>query len=107
MSERATAITRETCAREARASTCGPDPHAAPCSYGSGARLLGLETTVRASETLDNFKLQTVNGNRNDSRIATVQPLQVSFAAVYCGNNSPKLTRKADRIIRMELCSHR
>ena len=73
-----------------------------PLQLRSGARLLGLETTVRASETLDNFKLQTVNGNRNDSRIATVQPLQVSFAAVYRGNNSPDLAREADRIISME-----
>jgi hypothetical protein len=35
-----------------------------------------------------------------------VQPLQVSFAAVYRGNNSPDLARETDRIISMELCFH-
>jgi hypothetical protein len=65
-----------------------------------------LETAVRTSETLDNFKLQTINGNRNDSWIATVQPLQVSFAAVYRANNSPHLAAEADRIISMEFCCH-
>jgi hypothetical protein len=55
---------------------------------------------------LDNFNVQAVNGNRNDPWIATVQPLQVSFAAVYRGNNSPDLARETDRIISMELCFH-
>jgi hypothetical protein len=68
--------------------------------------LIKLETAVRTSETLDNFKLQSVNGNRNDSWITTVQPLQVSFAAVYRRNNSPDLAREPDRIISMEFCFH-
>ena len=63
-----------------------------------------LETAIWTSETLDNFKLQTIHGNRNDSWIATVQPLQVSFAAVYRGHNSPDLVGEADRIISMEFC---
>jgi hypothetical protein len=55
---------------------------------------------------LDNFNVQAVNGNRNDPWIAAMQPLQVSFAAVYRGNNSPDLARETDRIISMELCFH-
>ncbi len=31
---------------------------------------------------------------------------QVSFAAVYRGNNSPDLAREPDNIISMELCFH-
>jgi len=62
-----------------------------------------LKTAVRTSETLYNFHVQAVNGNRDDPRIAAVQPLQVSFAAVYRGNNSPDLAREPDRIISMEL----
>jgi hypothetical protein len=65
-----------------------------------------LETAVRTSETLDNFKVQAVNGNRNDPWIDAVQPLQVRFAAVYRGNNSPDLAREPDRIISMEFCFH-
>jgi hypothetical protein len=68
--------------------------------------LINLETAVRTSETPDNFKLQTINGNRNDSWIAAVQPLQVSFAAIYRANNSPDLAAEADRIISMEFCFH-
>jgi hypothetical protein len=55
--------------------------------------LTTLETAVRTSETLDNFK-QAANGNRNDPWIAAVQPLQIGFAAVYRGNNSPDLARE-------------
>jgi len=65
--------------------------------------LITLKTAVRASETLYNFHVQAVNVNRDDPRIAAVQPLQVSFAAVYRGNNSPDLAREPDRIISMEL----
>ena len=65
--------------------------------------LITLKTTVRASETVYNFQVQAVNGNRDDPRIAAVQSLQVSFAAVYHGNNSPDLAREPDRIISMEL----
>ena len=68
--------------------------------------LITLETAVRTSETLDNFNVKAVNGNRNDPWIAAVQPLQVSFAAVYRGNNSPDLAREPDRIISMEFCFH-
>jgi hypothetical protein len=68
--------------------------------------LITLETAVRTSETLDNFNVKAVNGNRNDPWIAAVQPLQVSFATVYRGNNSPDLAREPDRIIGMELCFH-
>jgi hypothetical protein len=53
-----------------------------------------------------NFHVQAVNSNRDDPRIAAVQPLQVSFAAVYRGNNSPDLAREPDRIISMELWFH-
>jgi hypothetical protein len=45
--------------------------------------------------------VQAVNGNRNDPWIAAVQPLQVSFAAVYRKNNSPDFAREPDRIISM------
>jgi hypothetical protein len=63
--------------------------------------LITLKTAVRTSETLYNFNVQ--DGNRDDPWIAAVQPLQVSFAAVYRGNNSPDLAREPDRIISMEL----
>ena len=56
--------------------------------------LITLDTAVRTSETLDSFNVKAVNGNRNDPWIAAVQPLQVSFAAVYRGNNSPDLARE-------------
>ena len=65
--------------------------------------LITLKAAVRTSETLYNFNVQAVNGNRDDPRIAAVQPLQVSFAAVYRGNNSPDLAREPDPIISMEL----
>ena len=68
--------------------------------------LITLKTAVRTSETLYNFNVQAVNGNRDDPRIAAVQPLQVSFAAVYRGNNSPDLAGEADLIISMEFCFH-
>ncbi|MFZ0708725.1 MAG: hypothetical protein WAM53_01665 [Terrimicrobiaceae bacterium] len=63
-----------------------------------------LYTEVWASEAPDN--LQTVNSYRNNPRIAAVQALQVSFAAVYCGNDSPELACKPDHIISMEYCFH-
>ena len=64
--------------------------------------LITLKPAVRTSETLDNFNLRAVSDNRNDPWIVALQPLQVSFAAVYRGNNSPDLAREADRIISME-----
>jgi hypothetical protein len=66
--------------------------------------LITLETAVRTSETLDSFNVKAVNVNRNDPWIAAVQPLQVSFAAVYRGNNSPDFAREPNRIISMEHC---
>jgi hypothetical protein len=55
--------------------------------------LTKLETAIRTSETLENFK-QAVNSNRNDPWIVAVQPLQVGFAAVYRANNFPHLSRE-------------
>ena len=46
--------------------------------------------------------MRAVSDNRNDPCIVALQPLQVSFAAVYRGNNSPDLAREADRIISIE-----
>jgi hypothetical protein len=68
--------------------------------------LITSKAAVRTSETLDNFNVQAVNDNRNDPWIAAVQPLQISFAAVYRGNNSPDLAGEADLIISMEFCFH-
>ena len=50
--------------------------------------------------------MQAVNRNRNDPWIVAVQPLQVSFAVVYGGKDSPDLAREPDRIISMESCFH-